>query len=248
MEVFPQLSSGAIAQFPFMANTSYRTLVNRMPGGSEVYSTDADFRTQRWVLDLTQLSDQEWQGIRDLHQQVEGRLRTFLFLEPGGNLLSWSEVLGDPVWVLDPGITVSDGQPDPFGGTEAVRLTNSGAQGSLTQVLNVPASFRYVGSAWARTSASGVAVQVSDTVSQTVAATVDSSSQWKRYSVGYNLTSALDFVSFKVVVPAGSAVDVFGPQLEAQAAPSKYQKTLQQEVFTRTHDLKTTSWPTLPLA
>ena len=198
--------------------------MNRAPGGSEVYSTDVDFHVQRWELDLNQLSDQEWQRIYDLHQQVEGRLRTFLFLEPGGNLLSWSEAFGDPVWVLDPGIAVSDGQPDPFGGTEAVRLTNSGAQGSLSQVLNVPASFRYVGSVWAHTSASGVVLQVSDTASQTVVSTVDSSNQWRRYSVGYNLTSVLDSVGLKVVVPAGSTVDVYGPQLEAQPAPSKYKR------------------------
>ena len=46
--------------------------------------------------------------------------------------------------------------------------------------------------------------------------------------MGYNLTSALESVDFKVIVPANSVVDVYGPQLEAQPAPSKYKKTLQQ--------------------
>ena len=228
MDVFPQLSSGAVSQFPFSVDTGYRTLVNRTPDGSEIYATDVDFHVRRWQLNLNQLSDQEWQSILDLHQKVEGRLHTFLFLEPGGNLLSWSEAFADPVWVMDPGITVTGDQTDPFGGTGAGRVTNSGAQGSLLQVLNVPASFRHVGSIWARTAASGAALQVSDTASQTVAATFDNSNQWKRYSVGYNLTSALDSVDFKVVVPASSTVDVYGPQLEAQPAPSKYKKTLQQ--------------------
>ena len=130
---------------------------------------------------------------------------------------------------MDPGIVVADNQPDPFGGTGAGRATNSGSsQGSLSQVLNVPASFRYAGSIWARTAASGVALQVSNTASQAVAAIFDNSNQWKRYSVGYNLTSSLESVDFKVVVPASSSVDVYGPQLEAQSAPSKYKKSLQQ--------------------
>ena len=228
MDVFPQLSSGAVSQFPFAVNTRYRTLVNRALDGSEIYATDVNFHKRRWDLDLNQLSDQEWQSILDLHQRVEGRLQTFLFLEPGGNLLSWSEAFGDPVWLMGPGIMVADGQPDPFGGTRAGRVTNSGAQGSLSQVLSVPASFRYAGSIWARTAASGVALQVSDTASQTVVASFNNSNQWKRYSVGYNLTSGLESVDLKVVVPAGSTVDVYGPQLEAQPAPSKYKKTLQQ--------------------
>ena len=228
MDVFPQLSSGAVSQFPYSTNTRYRTLVNRALDGSEIHATDVNFLTQRWELELNQLSDQEWQGILDLHQQVEGRLQTFLFLEPGGNLLSWSEAFDDSVWLMGPGIAVADSQPDPFGGTRAARVTNSGSQGSLSQVLNVPASFRYAGSIWARTTTSGVALQVSDTASQTVVATFNNSNQWKRYSVGYNLTSALESVDFKVVVPAGSTVDVYGPQLEAQPAPSKYKKTLQQ--------------------
>ena len=84
------------------------------------------------------------------------------------------------------------------------------------------------GSVWARTGASGASLQVSDSASQAVEVTFDNSNQWKRYSVGYNLTSALESVAFKILTPAGSVVDVFGPQLEAQPAPSKYKKTLQQ--------------------
>ena len=228
MITFPQLSSGAIAQFPLVTKTRFRTLVNRAMDGSEIYASDLDFQSRSWELDLNQLTEQEWQNIVDLHQQVEGRLQDFLFLEPGGNLLTWSEVFNDPVWTRDAGITVTDNQPDPFGGTGAGRVTNGGAQGSLSQVLNIPASLRYAGSVWARTGASGASLQVSDSASQVVEVTFDSSNQWKRYSAGYNLTSALESVAFKILTPAGSVVDVFGAQLEAQPAPSKYKKTLQQ--------------------
>ena len=55
----------------------------------------------------------------------------------------------------------------------------------------------------------------------------DTSNQWKRYSVGYNLSSSLQSVSVEVVVPVGAMVNIYGPQLEAQPAPSVYKKSLQ---------------------
>lgn len=225
---FPQLSSGAISQFPFRSQTSFRTLMNRAADGSEILAADVDFHRKTWELQIENLTDQELQNIQDLHDQVEGRLWTFLFLEPGANLLSWSELLSDPDWTKDAGISVLDSQPDPFGGSSAARLTNSGDQGSASQILSIPASYRYAGSVWARTSTAGASLKVSDTGSQTVSGPIDNSNQWRRYSVGYNLTSALETIAFSVVVPAGASVDIYGPQLEAQPAPSKYKKTLQQ--------------------
>jgi hypothetical protein len=46
--------------------------------------------------------------------------------------------------------------------------------------------------------------------------------------VGYNLPSAAEAVAFRIVLPASATVDVFGPQIEAQASPSAYKKTLAQ--------------------
>jgi hypothetical protein len=69
---------------------------------------------------------------------------------------------------------------------------------------------------------------VDDGASQLVQAAFDNSNQWRRYSVGYNLPSASEFVALRIVVPANSTVEVFGPQLEAQASPSPYKKTLDQ--------------------
>jgi hypothetical protein len=228
MSVFPQLSSGAMAQFPFQRRTGFRTLVNRAADGAEIRAADVDFEERVWLLSANELSDQEWQDIEDLFAQVEGRLQSFLFLEPGANLLSWSEQLSNTAWNKDVGLAVADGQGDPLGTMRASRITGGGTALSVTQSLSVPASFRYAGSVWARTAQSGVLLQVDDGISQFVQAAVDSSNQWRRYSVGYNLTSATGSVVFRIVVPAGATVDLFGPQLEAQAAPSAYKQTLEQ--------------------
>jgi hypothetical protein len=228
MIVFPQLNSGAIAQFPFRGRRSYRTLLNESADGAEVRVADADFEERSWLLSLHELSDEEWQSIEDLFTEREGRLRSFVFLEPGANLLSWSGQLEEGAWDKDAGFSVTAGQPDPFGGTAAQRITNSGAAGSAAQTLNIPGSFRYAGSVWARSAQSGVVLQVDDSGSQVVQAPVDDSNQWKRYSLGYGLASASEFMAFRIVVPAGAVVDVFGPQLEAQASPSAYKRTGEQ--------------------
>lgn len=228
MIVFPQLSSGAVAQFPFLRRTGFRTLVNRAADGGEIRASDVDFEERVWLLSGNELSNQEWQDVEDLFVQVEGRLQSFLFLEPGANLLPWSEQLSDAAWNKSAGITVADGQSDPLGGLGASRITSGGTAGSVTQILNVPASFRYAGSIWARTAQSGAVLQVDDGASQIVQAAFDNSNQWRRYSVGYNLSSAAESVAFRIVLPANGTVDVFGSQLEAQASPSAYKKTLEQ--------------------
>lgn len=227
MNIFPQLMSGAVAQFPFRKLSAYRTLVNSGIGGQEIISSDADFHTRAWELPLKQLTDAEWQGIEDLFQLSEGRLETFLFLEPGQNLLSWSEVLSNAVWQKSAGVSVSDGQPDPTGGTGGVLITNSGG-GTVSQALPIPASYRYAASVWAKTAGTGGALRISDTGSESVEVGFQANNAWKRYSVGYGVSSASENVSFEIVLPSGSSLDIHGPQLEAQVAPSTYKRTEQQ--------------------
>jgi hypothetical protein len=228
MNVFPQLSSGAVTQFPFQREARFRTLVTEALDGSEYRVSDMDFQSRQWRLMGRDLTDAEWQAIEDLFVQVEGRLQSFLFLEPGASLLSWSEKFDEPQWQTDSGISVNGSQPDPFGGTRAGRVTSAGAPGALFQTLDIPASFRYAGSVWARTTATGAKLRVDDGAAQAVEAAVHSDNQWKRYSVSYNLVSAAETVRFRVVVPTGAAVDIYGPQLEAQPAPSIYKKTFKQ--------------------
>ena len=228
MNTFPQMMSGAVAQFPFRKEFAYRSLVNSGSGADEIVSSDTDFQTRVWELPFKQLTDGEWQEIEDLFQATEGRLGTFLFLEPGQNLLSWSEKLSDPIWQKVAGVSVNEGQPDPIGRNGAVYLTNSGGGGTISQVLPIPASYRYAASIWARTSGAGAALRVTDTGSGGVEVGFRSDNVWRRYSVGYGVSSASASVAFELVAPSGAALDVFGPQLEAQIAPSTYKRTEQQ--------------------
>jgi len=105
MLYFPQLASGAVSQFPCKKVVHQRTVVNQLLDGSEVKLFDPAGCTVEWDLDLESLTSAEWNAMAALFQAAEGQLGTFTFLDPFGNLLSWSEALSASVWAADAGLT-----------------------------------------------------------------------------------------------------------------------------------------------
>lgn len=221
MLAFPQLSSGAVSQLPLRREQAYRTLVNQALDGSEIRALDTDYLERQWELPLTALTEAEWQAIQALFAAVEGRLQTFLFLEPGANLLAWSETFTEAAWAKS-GVTVTEGIGDPLGGTAASELSGAG---TLSQTLSAPASFRYAASIWARTFQPGASLELSDGA-QPSSAAIDPSGQWRRYTLSTAFVSAAETVIFRVNAPG--TVDIYGAQLEAQPTASAYKKTLLQ--------------------
>jgi len=224
MNAFPQLSTGAPAQFPIRRERRFRTLGEPLADGSEIRVSDVDFEERMWELSLADLDDSEWQDVADLLVAVEGRLQTFVFLEPGSNLLAWSEDFDESAWQTS-GVTLVGGSADPLGGSAAVQVSGAG---EFWQAIVGPAAFRYVASAWVRSSVGGVELKITDGVSTEVAVAVDSSGQWRRYEVTSGFASASEEVRWLVSKPSGAAIDVFGPQLEAQISASAYKRTQQQ--------------------
>ena len=222
--VFPQLSSGAVAQLPLRRETGYRTLVNQALDGSEIRLSDLDFFERSWELPLESLSDSEWQAIQALFAAVEGRLATFLFLEPGENLLAWSEKFTEAVWTTS-GVTLTEGIPDPFGGTAATELSGAGA---VSQRLSIPATFRYAASIWGKASQPGATFVLSDGAGQQKSIEFAADGTWRRYALSTAWTVATETVVFTVNSPGAAAVDIYGAQLEAQPAASAYKKTLDR--------------------
>lgn len=224
MLVFPQLSSGAISQFPLQRRAGFRTLVNQSPDGHEIRAADANLMERSWELAVQSLTDAEWKAIQDLFTAAEGRLQTFLFLEPGENLLAWSETFTAPAWTSN-GLRVAEGIADPLGGTLASELSGTG---TLTQSLRIPASFQYAAAIWARASQPGASLELSDGAGQQAAALFLGDGQWRRYTLSIAWSSASPALAFIVNAPGGSPVDIYGAQLEAQPLPSAYKQTLVQ--------------------
>ena len=158
MIVFPQLTTGAVGQFPIVRKRKYNAVTNLLADGSAVAYTDSSPRTNSWELTLRDLTDAEAASLEQLFQAVEGRRGTFTFLDPTANLLAHSEELDNACWIKGPMIQLSAGIDDPLGGDRAIRLINAGqTMQTLSQSLPAPAWFAYCFSAYAR-SAGGSSV------------------------------------------------------------------------------------------
>lgn len=226
MNVFPQLATGAVGQFPFRASIEYRTILAVQADGSETRLADPDAEQRSWDLSLDGLSAAEWNDVEALFTTVNGRYGTFLFLEPGANLLSWSDQLQNGVWQAHGGAAVVGGTSDPLGGSLGFTVSG-GAGAALRQALAVPTSFRYCGSVWARTSGGGAALRVSDGAGVGFETSIIPGGGWKRYSVQFPGGGTGPAIEFEL--QAGAAqLEVYGPQLEAQSAPSTYKGTQAQ--------------------
>lgn len=221
MPTFPQLSTGAMTQFPFRAEVRFRSVRHEGPSGGEFSSADLDFEERYWDISLEDLTDVEWSALEQLFQESGGPLRGFTFLDPSANLLAWSEVLDEDAW-SNSGAGLTLGIADPLGGAAATKLTAGGGGDLVSQTVAAPAGYRYAGSVWARTSGLGGSIRVTDGQGLQAVETFQSDGVWRRYSVAYPGGGSGDSVRLELSLAAGASVDIFGPQIDAQAAASEY--------------------------
>lgn len=227
MRFFPELMSGAAAQFPWRRTIGYRVVRNRFPAGEEINYGDASFETRRWELPLTDLEDSEWQAICDLFEETDGRRMSFTFVEPGANLLAWSESVDQAVWAKSSGVSVNAGQPDPVGGLAATNLSASGSW-TVSQAMAAPASRTFAASAWLKCSASGSSVGFSDGAGQSKQLQISGDNVWRLYELSWRQTSAAEQIIFQISGPGGATVGAYGLQVEPQLGRSSYKRTKGQ--------------------
>ncbi len=219
MSVYPQLVSGVMSQFPIVKQRRMRTVVNAAADGSSIKLADPAGATVGWQLRYANLSDTELAALQQFFTAMEGSLNSFTFLDPVANLLAWSEDLTNAVWQAAPFLTLSGDAPDSLGGRNAWRLANSGegAQ-TLTQVLNAPACYTYCFSVYAFSSQPvTIRLQLGSNSAQAAL-----NSRWSRVQISGTGDATASSIEFGIELPAGATVNVFGPQVEAQPAPSAY--------------------------
>lgn len=227
MRIFPELTSGAAAQFPWRRTIGYRAVRNRFAAGEEIDYGDALFETRRWELPLSDLEDIEWQAIRDLFEETGGRRLPFTFVEPGTNLLAWSENLDEDIWVKSSGLSVNEGQPDPVGGSAATSLSAGGGW-TVSQSIAAPASRAFAASAWLKCNASGSTLGLSDGAGQTKQLQIDSDDAWRLYELPWRQTSAAEQIIFEISGSGGATISAYGLQVEPQLGRSSYKRTKGQ--------------------
>jgi hypothetical protein len=226
MLFFPQLSTGCLTQYPFQKQVRTRCVLNRPAGGPEVRLYDTNGGRIVWQLSLTGLSGSERAAIETFFQVTEGRLQAFTWLDPSGNLLAWSEEFTAPAWLNGGFLQFTAGRTDPFGGSRAIQMTNTGqAAQQLTQSVAAPGNYAYCFSAWVRSDAPTTVTLLLGTQGATSTKTLAVAGSWLRLSLSAQPGTSAEQVDYGVELPAGASIEIFGAQAEPQPAPGEYIKT-----------------------
>jgi hypothetical protein len=228
MLVYPQLTTGALAQFPIQKRIRMRTVVNTLGDMTVVKLADPAGEIIGWQLQYSDLSDVEAASLQQFYLATEGSLNVFTFLDPTDNLFAWSDQLDNDVWTADPFLGLTGGLTDPTGGTNAWTLNNSGeAPQGITQTLNAPGGYTYCFSVYVQSPTPTTAILLLGSNQSTVS--VDSG--WTRVSITGQGDSSADSIAFELQVPAGTSLNVFGMQAEVQPAASVYKSSTTGGVY-----------------
>jgi hypothetical protein len=227
MFYFPQLSTGAIGQYPIQKRRLTRTVVNQAADGARFKLADPGPAAVEWTLDFQTLTDNERDALAALYGNTEGRFGSFTFLDPTDNLLCWSEKLDEAVWERNSLVTITAGVADPNGGTSASRITNTGSAAlAIQQVLNAPGWFQYAFSLQARSDQNQQLTLIRSTTSESQSMAYDIRPEWKQIVLSGKFAGLDESLTFGIQTPPGGSVDLFAIQVEAQAGASGYKKTL----------------------
>lgn len=226
---FPQLSSGALAQFPVRKNRVARTVKNVLPDGTMVLYSDPSAAKMQWQLSYTNLPESDLAALQNHFSACAGPVHAFTFIDPTENMLVWSADLTAGAWQTAAGVAVAGGQGDPAGGVTAFRVTNTGqAAEEIAQTLAVPSGYQYCFSLYASSAQPGSIgiVRRGSSAQETIDAAVGPA--WTRIVSSGKLSDAGNAFTIAISLAAGQQVNIFGLQLEPQIAPSGYRPTQGQ--------------------
>jgi hypothetical protein len=223
---FPQLTSGAAAQYPIGKTRIVRTVKNVLADGSMLVFADPASAQLYWQLSYANLSFADTTALQSHFDACAGPAKAFTFIDPTDNMLIESANLTAAPWQTSSSLVhVTSGAIDPAGGSAGFTVTNDSAVAEeITQTLLVPAGYQYCFSIYAASaSASTITLARRNAAEQT--ATGDIGPAWTRAaSSGRLLDNGIEF-TVAISLLAGQQVSLYGPQLEAQIAPSRYRPT-----------------------
>jgi hypothetical protein len=226
---FPQLASGALAQYPIQKTRVVPTIKNVLPDGSMIVASELNFNpyASRLLVQLS-YSDLETADIQALQAHFGaclGPLRRFTFIDPTDNMLASSSDLTAVNWQRG-AIQIIPGAVDPNGGHEGFVLTNVGqASQGIVQTLAVPAHYQYCLSAYVTSMQDGSVVLSRSGTSASTSTAAPVRSAWTRVSSSGRLSDGGTKLTVGLILMPGQQVTVYGFQLEAQLQPSRYRAT-----------------------
>jgi hypothetical protein len=239
---FPQLSSGALAQYPVKKTNVVRSITNLLADGSMILQSDTPASKLVWEMSFAELSVADAIALQAHFQACCGPYHAFTFIDPTDNMIASSTDLTNSTWSKDPQIRISAGAPDPTGATNAFVLTNQGsATQQLAQDFAVPANYQYCFSLYAVSAQPAPLTVIRRGLTASNADEVPVGTTWNRLVVSGRLNDAGTELSVGLTLAPGQQVTVFGLQLEPQIQPSRYRPTVATGgVYPNCHFLSTT--------
>lgn len=227
--VFPQLSTGALAQFPVRRSNSLHTVTNVLEDGTVFAYADPNSGGLRWDLSYVGLTSAEVAALQGLFDSCSGKLAPFTFIDPTGNMFGFSMDLTAAAWQTQGLITVQTGVSDPLGGLAAFTLTNVGqVPVDFAQTISAPAAFKYCCSAYVKGASSASTTLVRKSTLEVDLDQLNVGTAWTRIASSSQLTQAADSFVAGVRLLPGQQLALFGLQLEPQLVPSRYRATAAQ--------------------
>lgn len=220
MRHFPQLESGCAGQYPVVKRMAPRVAWSETPSGLRRRAFDGAGSHVAWRMELHGLSESEAAGIEGLFEECEGRRRSFTFVDPTANLLAATDDGTSTYWEKGPGAVVSGGVDGVGGAGGGFLITNQGVNWSgVWQAAAIPEQMTYCVSAWVRSAGGGRArLRIGQ-----AARVVEAGSEWRQAWVS-GTSGETGAVEFAIEAEPGGALEVWGPQAEAQMAPSEYKR------------------------
>lgn len=162
---FPQINANGIAGPKGMSTKLvYRTDIRDMENGKRFTYAHLANPLQLVSLPFRNISDAELTVLKDFFVARGGPKEEFEFLNPMGNLVTYSEDFSNAAWTKT-SVTVGAATTDPFGGNRATILTSSAASGTISTTVvpsgTLPTGFVLCLSLWARANGASQDIETS---------------------------------------------------------------------------------------
>lgn len=234
MSYYPQLG-GITTALPYETASSFETVENNLPSGQHRARARRTGPLGKWIVRHGKLSAADLDTLHTFFVARHGRLETFAFLDPAGNLVPQSEDFSHADWVKTGTSQTASGVTDPFGGTLAKTVTSSTGNGTIRTVIlpdGGASGFVLNLSIWARVASGTQTLRFvfvrSDTDGPLSAENRTITTTWARYDFKATIAEGVNVgIRFggESTWGSGVAIDLFGAQVNAMPGPGAYAKT-----------------------
>jgi hypothetical protein len=231
---FPQIGNALTTQLPYRTGMEFSTAKSDMPTGERFSYYRRAAPLSRFDLNFESITDAELASLEAFFAGREGRLQEFIYLDPAGNLIGYSEDYTNAAWEKY-AVTVGSAQADPFGGNLATAATASGSNGMLAASVlpdGDASGFVLCGSVWVKPQSPGQTLMIGfiDAGFSVLDFTVYNLpvvGEWRR--IFHTITLGSNAVIRMLIGGLGTwnatALHLFGAQCVPMRGPGAYAKT-----------------------